>query len=338
MRYPRVDNLGARNASCLHENEIGGIGFLIWPPSGRHLEQHHAKTVDIGAFVAGPAHQLLGRHIGRRTRLTRPERSRDRGRIGRGRRRDRRRMLGRVRDAEIEHLHAPFGRDLDVRRLQIAVDDPSRVGGGERRRQLPPDGQHPVDWQALAFEPRRQALAFDVLHHDEGAILVLDDVVNRGDVGMGHARGGAGFGTDPFLGGLIGGERADDAFQRHFAPQPRIVAEKDVAHAAAADRIDDHVRPDLHSRLDVVGRVARIRSGRLGEEIAAVAGEHGDDLAGERRIAALLADEPLSFRRRPSQRGGDDRLRLFPRRSIHFALYDAVRATQALAHSSATFI
>jgi hypothetical protein len=35
--------------------------------------------------------------------------------------------IGELRQAEVENLHDAVGRDLDVRRLQIAMDDPLLV-------------------------------------------------------------------------------------------------------------------------------------------------------------------------------------------------------------------
>ena len=54
-------------------------------------------------------------------------------------------------EAEVEDLHDAVRRDLDVRRLQVAVDDPLLVGGLERVGDLPRDGQRVVERQA----PRR---------------------------------------------------------------------------------------------------------------------------------------------------------------------------------------
>jgi len=54
----------------------------------------------------------------------------------------------------------------------------------ERRRELPADEADVIDRHPLARHPRRQALAFDVLHHDERASVLLEHVVHGGDVGM----------------------------------------------------------------------------------------------------------------------------------------------------------
>jgi hypothetical protein len=86
------------------------------------------------------ATRLLGAHVSRRTenravaRLARIEM----------------RAVGtsRSRQAEIEHLHRAVRGDLDVRRLQVAVDDALLVGGVERVRDLPRDGERSGDWEA----------------------------------------------------------------------------------------------------------------------------------------------------------------------------------------------
>ena len=50
-----------------------------------------------------------------------------------------------LREAEVEHLHHAVRRDLDVRGLQIAMDDPLLVGGFERLGDLPRDRQRLVE-------------------------------------------------------------------------------------------------------------------------------------------------------------------------------------------------
>ena len=47
------------------------------------------------------------------------------------------RRLQRLREAEVQHLHRAIGAQLDVRGLQIAMDDALLVRGFERLRNLP---------------------------------------------------------------------------------------------------------------------------------------------------------------------------------------------------------
>ena len=53
--------------------------------------------------------------------------------------------LHRLGEAEVEHLHRAVGPHLDIRGLEIAVDDPLLVRRFERLRDLLRDGQCLVD-------------------------------------------------------------------------------------------------------------------------------------------------------------------------------------------------
>ena len=70
------------------------------------------------------------------------------------------------------------------------------VRSGKRRGQLTPNRHDLIHRQLLPAEPRRKVLPLDVIHHDEDALVVLDDVVNSGDVWMVDARGRARFPED----------------------------------------------------------------------------------------------------------------------------------------------
>ena len=58
--------------------------------------------------------------------------------------------LERLREPEVEHLDRAVGPDLDVGRLQIAMDDALLVRGFERLGDLPRDGQRFVERKASA--------------------------------------------------------------------------------------------------------------------------------------------------------------------------------------------
>ena len=55
------------------------------------------------------------------------------------------RLPTRLGEAEVEHLHRAVGADLDVGRLQVAVDDPLLVRRLERFGDLPRDRQRFID-------------------------------------------------------------------------------------------------------------------------------------------------------------------------------------------------
>ena len=77
--------------------------------------------------------------------------------------------LHRLRQAEVQHLHRAVGAHLDVRGLQIAMDDPLLVRGFERLRDLLRDRQRLVERDRAPRDPLRQVLALDEFHHERGA-------------------------------------------------------------------------------------------------------------------------------------------------------------------------
>ena len=89
-----------------------------------HLVEDDAERKDVAAPVHGRAGDLFGRHVVRR-----PEKLARRGQI-------RRSDLG---DPEIRDLHLAVGRDHDVRRLDVAMDDSLAVSVVERLGDLPDD-------------------------------------------------------------------------------------------------------------------------------------------------------------------------------------------------------
>ena len=101
--------------------------------------------------------------------------------------------------------------------------------------------------------------------------------------------------------------------------EPRVAAEKDLPHTAAAEAIDQDVRSDVGSGLQIrelVDLVDQMR--RVLEEvgIVLVLFEHRVDLGAQRRIGAVLTYERLALGGRALEGVGDDVLRLFPRGGI----------------------
>ena len=89
--------------------------------TGQHLEQDAAERPDVGPPVDLSPARLLGTHVGRRPHH---------GAFFRGDRGDRSALqppsslsVIRPRQTEVEHLDGPVAADLDVGRLEIAVDD-----------------------------------------------------------------------------------------------------------------------------------------------------------------------------------------------------------------------
>ena len=116
---------------------------------GQHLVEHHAKRPDVRALVDRLPARLLRRHVGGRAE--------NHARLRHGRRRDAWESsrasadasapagVDRFRQTEVEHLHRAVGADLDVRGLEIAVNDALLVRRFERVGNLPRDRERLVD-------------------------------------------------------------------------------------------------------------------------------------------------------------------------------------------------
>ena len=153
------------------------------------LVEHAAERPDVGPAIHRLAARLLGAHVGRRAE--------DRAGVGRmhaQRRRHRQRRglriaLEHLGEAEVEHLHLAVGRDLDVCRLQISVDDTFVMSGLQRIGDLP---RH---IECLAYGesggcPRAmpqallECLAFNQLENDADGTVDPFETVDRRDVRM----------------------------------------------------------------------------------------------------------------------------------------------------------
>ena len=97
-----------------------------------------------------------------------------------------------LREAEVEHLHHAVRRDLDVRGLQIAMDDALLVGGFEGLADLTRDRQGFVERNRPPGDPIGQRVAFDQFQDErvETRRLSLPRAwnPNRADVRDGSAR------------------------------------------------------------------------------------------------------------------------------------------------------
>ena len=117
------------------------------------------------------------------------------------------------------------------------MDDALCVRGGECRCELTADRYRLVGRQRSAVKSGAQALALDVLHDDERALIVFEDVVDAGDVGMREPRGGTRLAQDGRL--IAAGFSRRQTFQGNFSLQARIVAEIHLAHAARPELFQD---------------------------------------------------------------------------------------------------
>jgi hypothetical protein len=102
--------------------EVSGVGRV----TRQALEDHAAERVDVGPPVHGIALDVLGRHVvDRADQLTGCRESAHRERP--------------FCQTEVGDVHVVLGRQEHVAGLNIPVDEPERVGGIERTRDLTDD-------------------------------------------------------------------------------------------------------------------------------------------------------------------------------------------------------
>src|SRR6186713_2459242 len=90
----------------------------------------------------------------------------------------------RLGEAEVENLHLPFGGDLDVRGLEVPMDDALLVRLLQGLRDLPRDGESLVERDPASLESLRQILAGHELHDQGDHAIRLFQAVDRRDVWM----------------------------------------------------------------------------------------------------------------------------------------------------------
>ena len=93
-----------------------------------------------------------------------------------------------------------------------------------------------------------QRAALDELHHEDVAAVVVDDVVQRDDVGVPDRRGGAGLALHPRA-ALDVGELRRQHLQRDVAIEALVARAPDLAHRALAELRDEPVGADQVARL-----------------------------------------------------------------------------------------
>ena len=163
--------------------------------AGDHFIEDGAEGEDVAARIDGLAFGLLGRHVRDAAEqyafFGAKLRGNDglRGGFGPGGHGG----GGEFGKTEVEDFDAAVRIDHDVRWLQVAVDNARGVRCGERISDLRADTQRVREAHAFARDQVVEGLAFDQFHDDEGLAVMLANFVNRDDVGVIQAGGGAGF-------------------------------------------------------------------------------------------------------------------------------------------------
>src|SRR5262249_17923057 len=146
-----------------------------------------------------------------------------------------------LRQAEVEHFYLVVGRERDIRRLEIAVDDALVVRGLQGVGNLPRDRQRIAEGQTAAPEPPGERVAFDELEDKQARLSNLLESMNRGDVRMVQRREHLRFASESREPFRIEGERGGQDLDRDLALQLRVARAVHFAHPTRAERRDDLV-------------------------------------------------------------------------------------------------
>ena len=121
------------------------------------------------------------------------------------------------------------------------MNDASLVRVRQRVSHLARITQRRVERHPAACQHLVQRLAGDVLHGDVWLTAGLGDFVNRADVGVVEACGGAGFAQQPRARLLVGKPRGGQQLQGDVAVESIVMGTIDLTHAAGAEERRDLV-------------------------------------------------------------------------------------------------
>ena len=193
--------------------------------------------------------------------------------------------------AEIENLRLPARGDEDIRRLDVAVDDPLRVGRIQAICNLNRQVQQLIRLKRLAFDAVFKGLSFQQLHGDEGPAFEFVDVMNGADVGMIQCAGGARLTLEAFQSLSIRGKALGQKFEGNEAAELGIFGLVNYAHPAATQLFEDTVvrnycpnhdlgEPSLPPYCTTAGGANAKKSGALDSRLWTAGGASRERIAG----------------------------------------------------------
>ncbi len=206
-------------------NRVGAEGLF----PGQELVEHRAEREDVGAGVDSQPLDLFRRHVVRGAHHL----------AGLG---HVRRSL--VNQTEVENLHLSVLADMDVRWLQVAMDDSPGVREAEAVRDLLHDAEDLIHGDGrAALDELLQVLALEQLHHHVEVPLLFDEVIDGDDIGVVEPGGVSRLALEALHEIGVGAESLGDDLDRDVTVQDGIVAFVDLTHGPFANLPDDVVFP-----------------------------------------------------------------------------------------------
>ena len=111
----------------------------------------------------------------------------------------------------------------------------------ERVRDLRAEFQYLTEWQGAPLKPRRQRLAFDVLHHQVVDTVLMTDIVNDTDMRMVQTGNDLGFALEALFSSGIVRELRRENLDRDGTFEPCVASAVDLAHSTGAELRADFV-------------------------------------------------------------------------------------------------
>jgi hypothetical protein len=145
------------------------------------------------------------------------------------------------RESEVQNLGAAAGGDEDVGRLDVAVDDARGVSRIQSVEYFHGDGAQRLHIERTIADALLQRRSVQKLHGDEGAPVLLADVVDRADVRVVQRGGGARVAPEARPRARIRGELGGQELERDKPLEPRVLRPVDNSHPAAAELSHDAI-------------------------------------------------------------------------------------------------
>ena len=178
---------------------------------------------------------------------------------------------GRLREAEIEHLHRAVGLHLDVLGFEIAMHDASLVRSLERGGDLTRDPHRLLNRQGPAPQSLGERRSLDQFKDECVNARRRFEAVDCGDVRVIQRREQPRLAREarqPF--GICRKEARQD-FDRNVAIESRVTGAVHFAHAADAEEVENLINPEPPSGQRRLGRIVHEfrghRDSRLAEEV-----------------------------------------------------------------------